>query len=63
MGNCSDCSTICGKEGETGEFNMTVSLTILFNFPLRTKQLQVLKTALKKPLLSEQGQLKQQKLL
>lgn len=32
MGNCSDCSSICGKEGETGEFNMTVSLASLLTF-------------------------------
>ena len=25
MGNCAnDCSSICGKDGETGEFNMSV---------------------------------------
>ena len=42
MGNCSDCSSICGKEGETGEFNMTVSLASLLTFySLRTKQQQV----------------------
>lgn len=33
MGNCAnDCSKICGKEGETGEFNMDVIKTIILIF-------------------------------